>query len=209
MQQRKFFFLFRREAKPNISGHSSCPGIGGSGLIQSVTMPPQISPNNELVKSQKLQVLLRYIFYQRRRFAIFLAQNLVLMRFSPLSIDADVSQLILPTVDANNFVTPTTGSLRCATLSLQRHNFKLHIPNLLVCRTISRHAQKVTCGVHTNLQRLLRFGDAAADLLIAEVRANFSEGSSRVRIPSTECVELSLKACFGAQLDEKPRDVVR
>uniref|UniRef100_A0A7S0N644 Pyrrolo-quinoline quinone repeat domain-containing protein n=1 Tax=Cryptomonas curvata TaxID=233186 RepID=A0A7S0N644_9CRYP len=55
-------------------GHSSCPGIGGSGLIQSVTMPPQISPNNELVKSQKLQ-------------------------------------LILPSVDANNFVTPTTGSL--------------------------------------------------------------------------------------------------
>ena len=37
--------------------HASCPGIGGSGLIQSVSMLPQISANNQLILSQKLQVL--------------------------------------------------------------------------------------------------------------------------------------------------------
>ena len=83
-------------------------------------------------------------------------------------VDADASQLVLPSVDANNFITPTTGSIRCFAHILPPSYF-----------AHSKHTQIMILGVQTNSQWLLRSSDAAADLLVAEVRKTGKKGEPR------------------------------
>jgi hypothetical protein len=80
----------------------SCPDVGGSGQIQSVSMPPQISQKISESDHKELQ-----------EFVI-----VALVPFTRLNLKC-CPQLGLPVVDSNNFVTSTTGNIMCDILLIR------------------------------------------------------------------------------------------